>query len=227
MPRKQKRKELPGPETGDHLYAVARAGLSLIPVVGGAATELFSTLIGPPLTKRRDQWLQSLANEFEALEKKVNGFRIESLANNDDFISMFMEASHLAIRNHVKEKVDALRNTVLNSAIKSPGEYLQGVLLQFISTATPWHFKVLEFYSDPETHAKHAGLKLETGDFLGHSVGDIFPELKGEEAFRLQIERDLIHYGLILPEGAWYTERTTETGDAVLQMIAAPNKGEA
>ena len=124
-----------------------------------------------------------------------------------------------------KEKLEALRNAVLNSAIKSPDEYLQGVLLQFIAIATPWHFRVLGFYSNPETFVKEAGLKLETGDYLSHFVERIFPELKGSDAFRLQIERDLLHYGLTLPEGAWHSERTTNTGDAVLKMIASPIEG--
>lgn len=222
----RRRKTLLKATARDHLHTLARAGLSMIPTVGGPAAELFSMLIVPPLTKRRDEWLQALANGLEELEKKVDGFKVQSLVNNEAFVTMVMEASHLAMRNHAKEKVDALRNAVLNSALKTPDEYLQGVLLQFISIATPWHFRVLEFYSDPEAYVKRAGLKIESGDFLSYFVERIFPNLNGNDAFRLQVERDLLHYGLILPEVAWYTERTTDTGDAVLKMIATPLEGE-
>jgi len=223
----RRKEKLPRPTSGDAVHTIAKAGISAIPVVGGPAAELFATVIVPPLTKRREAWLQSLAEGLEALEKKVEGFSIQSLANNDAFVTMVMEASHIAIRNHSEEKVEALRNAVLNSAIKSPEEYLQGVLLQFIAVATPWHFRVLSFYRDPEPFVKKAGLKLETGDLLSHFVERIFPELKGKDAFRLQIERDLLHYGLILPEGAWYSDRTTNTGDHVLKLIESPLKGEA
>lgn len=218
----QKEKKLPEAIPGDTAHTIAKAGLSAIPVVGGPVAELFEKLIIPPLTKRREAWLQSLANGLEALEKKVEGFSVQSLANDEEFVSMMMEASHIAMRNHSKEKLEALRNAVLNSAIKPPDEYLQGVLLQFIAIATPWHFRVLDFYSNPETFVNEAGLKLETGDFLSHFIERIFPTLKGSDAFRLQIERDLLHYGLTLPEGAWYSERTTNTGDAVLKMISSP-----
>lgn len=218
------KKSLPQSTAGDQLHTLARAGLSMIPVVGGAATELFTTVIVPPLTRRRDEWLQSLANDLAALEGTVAGFKVESLVNNEAFVTMVMEASHLAVRNHVKEKIDALRSAVLNSAIKPPDEYLQAVLLQFLSIATPWHLRVLAFYGDPEAHASRAGLKLKTGDYVSHVVEHVLPDLKGNEPFRLQIERDLLHYGLIVPEGAWYSKRTTNSGDSVLKMITTPLK---
>ncbi len=216
------RENLSKPTSVDALLTVTKAGLSAIPSVGGPAAELFATVIVPPLTRRREAWLQSLAEGLEALEKKVEGLSMESLASNEAFVTMVMEASNIAVRNHAKEKVEALRNAVLNSAIKSPDEYLQGILLQFIAIATPWHFRVLSFYSAPENFVKDAGLKLESGDYLSDFVERIVPELKGKKAFRLQIERDLLHYGLVLPEEAWSSERTTETGDKVLKLIASP-----
>jgi hypothetical protein len=221
------KEKLPKATVGDAAHTIAKAGISAIPVIGGPATELFSTVIIPPLTKRREAWLQSLADGLDALEKKVDGFSVQSLANNEEFVTMVMEASHIAVRNHSQEKLEALRNAVLNSAVKSPDEYFQGLLLQFIAIATPWHFRVLAFYRDPESFVKKAGLKLESGDFLSSFVERIFPVLKGKDAFRLQIERDLLHFGLVLPEGAWYSERTTNTGDLVLKLIQSPLEGEA
>ena len=223
----QEKEGTPKATSGDTAHTLAKAGLSAIPIVGGPVAELFAKLIVPPLTKRREAWLQSLADGLETLEKKVEGFSIQSLSNDEEFVSIMMEASHIAMRNHSKEKIEALRNAVLNSAIKSPDEYLQGVLLQFIAIATPWHFRVLSFYSDPESFVKKAGLKLEAGDYLSNLVERIFPVLKGKDAFRLQIERDLLHYGLTLPEGAWYSERTTNTGDKVLKLISYPLDKEA
>jgi hypothetical protein len=59
--------------------------LSAIPVVGGAAKELFNTVIAPPLAKRQAEWMESIAERLEMLEKQVAGFKIESLSTNSLF----------------------------------------------------------------------------------------------------------------------------------------------
>ena len=89
----KRRDKLPKATAGDAAHTIAKAGLSAIPVIGGPAAELFSTVIIPPLTRRREAWLQSLADGLEALEKKVDGFSVQSLANNEEFVTMVVEAS--------------------------------------------------------------------------------------------------------------------------------------
>jgi len=217
-----KRQDIPKPKSGEALHTFAKAGLSAIPIVGGPAAELFAYVVVPPLTKRRDEWLQSIADGLKALEEKVENFSIESLSENEDFVTILMEASYLAVRNHQKEKIESLRNAVLNAALEAPEEQAQAILLQFLAVATPWHLRVLTFYQSPEVYLKKAGIKPSTGDHLSDFVSHVFKELEGNDAFRLQIERDLLHYGLIFPESAWYSERTTNTGDKVLKLIASP-----
>lgn len=218
----KRKKELPALSTDDKVHASVKAGLSAIPVIGGPAAEIFTQVIVPPLTKRRDAWLQGISDSLAELEEKIEGFSVQSLASNEEFITLMMQASVIAIRNHQKEKLSALRNVVLNSAIKTPDEYLQTNLINFLDIATPWHLQVLRFYSKPETYLEQSGLEVDTGDYLSTYVARVFKELDGNDAFRLQIERDLLHYGLILPEDAWYSERTTNTGDKVISMIESP-----
>lgn len=213
----------PGPTGGDTLHTIARAGISLIPFVGGAAKELFTAVIGPPLTRRRDEWLQSIAEGLKALEAKVEGFRLESLGTNDVFVTATMQASQIAIRNHDRKKLDALRNAVLNAAlVPPPEEEALAVLLNFIDIATSWHLKVLEFYCSPQSYLNEYGIKLYTGDRFSSYVSTVFPELREHEAFRLQIERDLLHYGLVFHEGEWYSRRITATGERVLALTRSP-----
>ena len=96
--------------------------LSAIPTIGGPALELFNTIIAPPFERRRNEWLESLANRLDALEKEKR-LKIEQLSGNEEFISVVMHATTVAIRNHKQEKIDALRNAVLNSALgQSPGD---------------------------------------------------------------------------------------------------------
>ncbi|MBA7468120.1 hypothetical protein ES707_03361 [subsurface metagenome] len=219
---KKEMKKLPKPSAGDSLHTAIKAGLSAIPGLGGPAAELFNNVIIPPLAKRRNEWLNSLAEALNELQKKIDGFKINELVSNDTFLSFLMQATQVAIRNHQKEKLKFLRDAVLNIAIQPPNEHIESVLVSFLDIATPWHIKILKFYSNPKAEVEKANIKLESGDHLSHLVSKVFPELEKKEAFRLQVERDLLHYGLILPESAWYTERTTNSGDELLKYLIDP-----
>ena len=48
-------------ETKDVAHKAGKVILSLIPGIGGAAAEIFSTIIIPPLSKRRDEWIKCIA----------------------------------------------------------------------------------------------------------------------------------------------------------------------
>lgn len=219
----KRQKKLPSPNAGDALHSAVKASLSLIPVLGGSAAELFTKIIVPPLSKRRDKWLESLSDGLTKLEKNIDNFSVQSLVNDETFITMLMQASQIAIRNHEKEKLDALRNAVLNVAQKPPDEHFQLILMNFLEVTSYWHIRILSFYQNPEIYFTKAGLKLETGDYLSHNVTEVFKELENKDAFRLQIERDLLHYGLIYSEGEWYSKRTTDTGDKLLEYISSKN----
>ena len=143
------------PEAGDWAHLATKAALSAIPVVGGPAAELFSAILIPPLARRRDEWLQALADGLRDLQERVRGFRVESLSNNEAFVTAVMHASQTAIRNHQREKRQALRNAVLNvAANRAPKEDVQLMFLNFIDTLTPWHLHVLRFFQ----LTQHVGL---------------------------------------------------------------------
>jgi hypothetical protein len=130
--------------------SLAKAGLSAIPVVGGPAAEIFSTVIAPPLTRRRDEWVESIARSLKDLEGKVAGFKIENLRDNKIFITTVMHATQAAIMNHQVEKLNALRNAVLNSALGiNIDENTQHMSLEYIDGLTALHLKVLSFLDEP------------------------------------------------------------------------------
>jgi hypothetical protein len=55
-----------------------------------------------------------------------------------------MHATQAAIRNHQKEKLEALRNAVLNSAEKNAlDEDIKLMFVSLIDTFTPWHLRIL------------------------------------------------------------------------------------
>lgn len=48
----------------DALYAATKAVLGSIPLLGSAASELFGLVVTPPLDKRRQQWMNEVAQSI-------------------------------------------------------------------------------------------------------------------------------------------------------------------
>ena len=224
--------KLPQAKAADHALTAVRAALSMIPVAGGPAAELFNAIVTPPLTKRRDEWLNSLAEDLVSLQKKVEGITVESLSNNEAFITAVMHATQAAVRNHQEEKIVALRNAVLHVASNtSPDEDLQMIFLNFIDIATPWHLRILKFLQDPRKFGVAKGITYPTWSMGGVStvLQHTFPEIAGRRPFYDKIVNDLEAEGLVnggvsmlhttMSESGMFAKRTTEMGDMFLAFI--------
>jgi hypothetical protein len=213
----------PKTSAGDVGYGAAKAVLGMIPYAGAAAAELFSLVLAPPLTRRRDEWIESIAQALSALETQVEGFRIENLSKDERFITAVLCATQSAIRTHQREKLEALRSAVLNVALR--GEADENVELVFLSIAdsfTEWHLRILRYFDEHPTQS-------ESGYRSGHLVV-IYPSLQAQEEFYEQIVRDLYAHGFVVsnvtPGTATafmpYAGRTTEFGKKFLAFIASP-----
>lgn len=141
--------KLPQPQTGDYVHSILKASLSAIPGIRGPAAEIFAMILAPPLTKRRDEWLQQLYTELKKLEERVEGFKIENLVENEAFISATLQASQIAIRTHQAEKRQALRNALINIVLgHSQDEETQIFFLGLIEAFTVIHLEILRLFSD-------------------------------------------------------------------------------
>ena len=161
------------------------------------------------------------------------GFNLEELKNNDTFIDIVMHASQVALRNSQQEKLQALRNAVINSALPNTlEESVQQMFVNFIDTLTVWHIKLLDLVSDPEAWAKrhhHTFPSLMVGGF-STILESAFPELKGRQSFYDQLGKDLAYQGLANIESFHVTttgrtltqKRTTELGDRFMKLISDP-----
>lgn len=217
----------------DVAHTLVKAGISSIPGVGGAAAELFALVITPPLDKRRAEWMNSIAEGLESLEGKVEGFRIEDLPKNEAFISTVMHASQAAIRNHQNEKLEALRNAVLNVAIgNAPNEDVQLMFVNLIDSFTPWHMRILRFFQNPEGYGAEKGLTTATLTRAAPALllERFYPELGGNRAFYDLIITDLHARGLFsmdtlhvtMTAHGLFSKRATGLGDAFLSFITSP-----
>jgi hypothetical protein len=214
-------------------YSLAKGVFSGVPFVGGLASEIFNLVIAPPLTKRRDEWMESIAEGLKELEDKVKGFKIEDLSKNESFITTVMHATQAAVRNHQKEKLDALRNAALNAALpNAPVEDLQMMFLGYIDTLTTWHIRILKLFDNPPDWFKQNEKKFPNLDIGGLEdvLTSAYPELRVQRGFYDQVFKDLFEKGLINTEGLHVTmtghglkaQRTSDMGKAFIKFITSP-----
>jgi len=140
----------PQAEKTDKAIAVVRAAVSSIPYAGNAAIELMPLLFTAPLERRRQEWMNEVAGALRELEQD-RGISLDELQSNEAFISVLVQASQAAVRNHQREKKEALRQAVRNSAASVKiEEDLQLLFVRFIDELTPSHLTLLRFLRDRE-----------------------------------------------------------------------------
>lgn len=206
---------------GDAAHAIAKAGLSAIPLVGGPAAELFQYIVQPPLEKRRVRWMVDVGEKLKELE--VKGLSLESLQSNEQFVTAILHASRVALLTHQASKLDALRNAILNVAKgRAPDETLQHLFFGFVGSLTEQHLQILKIFQapTPPPNTSMGGL----GHVLEHNI----PELRNCKELYTQLWRDLYSRGLLNTDGLNVTisgnglsaKRTTNLGDDFLKFIA-------
>jgi hypothetical protein len=202
------------PSTGDIAYAAAKAGLGSIPILGSAATELFGLIVTPPLEKRRQKWMNDVAEKLKALEESGE-IDLSELSKNDQFIDTVMQATSAAIKTSEIEKINAFQNAVLNTALnESPDKTKSQIFLNLVDSFTVWHIKILHFFDDPRQWFAKAG-KTPPTLIMGSMFSILitaFPSLQGQDELVDVIWNDLSDAGLHRSSGL----KTTMTGDGTL-----------
>ena len=220
---------------GDIAREVGRAIVSAIPAAGGPIQVVFENVFSAPIEKRKQAWLEKLADVVTELQQRVEGLTAENLAANEIFITVAMQASQVAIRNHQNEKLEALRNAVLNSGLPHPPEEdEQLIFVRLIDQLTPWHLRLLAVLNHPVQWMEQNGVTYPgwgTGG-VSHVIEHCLPDLRGKRETYEQLVRDLQAEGL-LGQGQYLhvtmtghgmvESRTTDRGKRFIKFITAPN----
>lgn len=221
------------PSAEDYIHIGTKAGLTTLPGIGGIIAEYFSAIVPPAIQKRRDEWLREIYYRLKALETKIEGFKIENLATNENFISTLLHATQIAIRTRDKEKIESLRNAVINSSsTMSIDESEQMIFLNLVDRYSPWHLKTLHFLEDPRQYGKMNNINYPSWSMGGTSavLEFAFPELKGRRDLYDKIVKDLYSDGLLnsdiflhatMSENGMFAKRTTMLGDKFLEFISS------
>lgn len=220
--------------TGDVAREVGRAIVSLVPVAGGPLQVAFENLFTSPLERRKQAWLEQLAEVLTEVEQRIEDLTPEKLASNDVFVTVVMQASQVALRNHQKAKLDALRNAVLNAALpNAPQEDEQLTFLRLIDQLAPWHLRVLAVLDNAELWMLRHEIQNPGWSAGGAStvLEHCVPELRGQREVYDQIVRDLQGDGLLgqgqflhttMTGSGMMESRTTGRGKRFIQFISAP-----
>lgn len=223
----------PQPDASDAAYNLTKAGLAAIPGAGGVAVELLQRVIAPSLEKRRDVWMHEVGEALRNLEDAKN-VNLEDLQANDSFIDTVLQASQIALRTSQKEKREALRNSILNSALPYPPEQSrQQMFLGYIDIFTVWHLKILRLFKEPALNPEVSDYahRSELGGGLSVILEKAFPELRGQRELYDQIWQDLYTRGLVntnglhtmMSSGGLLASRATKLGKQFVHFIESPS----
>lgn len=217
----------------DAAHSMVKAAFGSVPVIGAGAAELMSSIITAPFEKRKMEWIESIAERVKQLEEKIEGITSETLAQNDSFVTAVLEAGHIAVRTHQEEKLEALRNAVINTALPSaPSDDLQSIFINYVADLTPWHLRVLAFFSDPTKWGETHRIKYPnwTNGAPSTVLEHTFPELRGNRDFYILLTRDLDNRGLMdadsilttMTRHGMFSPRTKPLGGEFITFITNP-----
>ena len=88
--------------------------------------------------------MESVAKRLEDVEANV-----DSMRNDPAFVTTTLHATQIALRTHQEEKLEALRNSVVNSAIgTAPEDDVQAIFLNLVDAFTPTHLQILKYFKN-------------------------------------------------------------------------------
>jgi hypothetical protein len=185
----------------DKDYNAIKALISSIPTVGSLTVGLWESRIPSPAMERLYIFLEDLALEFDKLKSKIELVDFESPAFQTTLIYVYQ----IVIRTHQEQKLQALRNIVLNSSI--PGTLEDNILeifLNWINGFSPLHISTLKC------------LHYMSG-YTQEQVHIHFPMLEENRAIYNQVLKDLADRGLISLTENYTTEEDDD--DIYLQSM--------
>lgn len=132
----------------------AKAMVEAVPLVGGVASAWIFHAIDTPLGRRQQEFFESIAAGLMAAEIKI-----EELGKRQDLLDTFVAATRIAVGTSSERKRRALRNAVLNTAIRpNDDETERHLFVGFVERFSEFHLILLKTLQDPVNAANALGL---------------------------------------------------------------------
>jgi len=230
----------PPSETGlDKAHAIVKTAASAatgwVPGVGPALQFIVDRFFDDPLHHREQQWKESVAAAIGELQQRY-GVDIEELAMDQGFIDTVHEVIRAGVKTSQEEKLEALRNAVINSALPgAPEADIRNIFVRLVSDFTPTHLRLLTVFSDPlgaikssgkfsllpRRQSKMSGAEVAKLGLSGLVADDsaVFDTFASELITNRLVNGDL-HRGVEIDSSL--RERTSGLGDSFLAFITPP-----
>jgi hypothetical protein len=132
---------LPEPDDAQTLREAIEKGIEQVPFAGPITNFIVSRFWVPNASRRLEEWLKEFADDFD---RHCAGSSVENIVRDEAFISASVQVARIVVSTHQREKLDYLRNALLNIAVgKGVGEIKQQIFLNAIEVFTPAHVKIL------------------------------------------------------------------------------------
>lgn len=164
----------------DTNYNMAKALVNWVPHVGSLVGGFYDTHIQDPFTLRLKNFLESIVQELERIECQTNAFDIA----NPAFHSTLIQACKIVVHQHKEEKLETLKNVILNSALPNSDDELFSRFLHLIDEFTVRHLVLLKLLD-------------QLKNFTVESFSEKLKDLEDNKDFYNQALKDLSAKGLI------------------------------
>jgi hypothetical protein len=207
--------EKPQINVGEHLINIFKAAAATAPFCGGIAS-LMSDYIPSARFKRLEAFAKQIADDIKQLEGELDGNYIKT----DNFAFVFERCFRGAAENYQKEKLDAFRAIILNSAIrKDASEDEKEYFINLVNSLTSLHMRILKFLTMPLEYLQENDIpreKIQGGfsTFMPVAIPGIDLEVI------MSAFNDLHQSGLINTDKAIFSTMTSAQG---LQLLG--NRG--
>lgn len=218
---------------GDILHGMTKAGLSSVPVIGNILSEAFSLYVTQPAEKRKENIIVLIDERLSKLEEK--SFDIETLNENEMFLSVVLDSINIAMRTHLATKRVALLNAITNVALEiNIDNSIADLFMSMIDELTEIHLKILYYFSDPIKNLEEKGIEYKDL-YMGGADTPLYryyPELEKDDDFVELVVKDLQQKGLLtsgsfmnttMTQNGMLSSRTTSIGNKFINFISEPD----
>lgn len=217
----------PVKRAADYAYDTTEAGISVIPIAGGALQKFIQTLGFDPFRKREQEFFEALAETVKSLRDR-DVFQITDLQDNTYFEGLIAEIHDKFLHARTEEKKTWLLNAATEALSGlSVDEVAAGRFLALIEQYSQMHVLILRFLAEPSgnTVAVECVRNISMGGLGDFMVSVFRPHRLTRDMVQIVFD-DLELQGLVsgsinttISASGLMSKRTTALGDAFLKFI--------
>jgi hypothetical protein len=145
-PLTNNRNSLQETTASDHMIAVVKALLALVPIVGGSLSSLVGDYIPKMKETRLIEFTQELARRFTLLSNYVQLDYVKT----EEYAFLFEQCYRKVSENYHSKSIEALRNVLVNSAIRFDiSQETKEEYMRIAGSLRQPHLEILQFFQDP------------------------------------------------------------------------------